>query len=109
MSKSHGFEVDPEELITVAERANAVSDGLAHIVWQNELVGEDRLDHGSGPDDEALAAAMNAYRQSLRAAARRLADRAEQLGDGLRNSADAYSRADQAGAGLLHRPDPHEG
>lgn len=99
------FSGDPDELITVAARANEVSDGLFQTVWTDERVGDDWLDPGSGADDELLAAAMSAYRRSLRAAASRLADRAEWLGDGLRSSADTYTRADQAGGGLLDPQD----
>jgi hypothetical protein len=102
------FSGDPDELITVAAQANEVSDGLFQTVWKDELVGDDWLDHGSGPDDEQLAAAMSAYRQSLRAAASRLADRAERLGDDLRTTADTYSRVDEAAAGRLPRPDQHD-
>lgn len=106
MRQPNDFSCDPDELITVAAQANAVSDGLFQTVWKDELVGDDCLDYGSGPDDEQLAAAMSAYRRSLRAATSRLADSAERLGDDLRSSADTYSRVDQAGAGLL--PDPHD-
>lgn len=108
MRQPNDFSGDPDELITVATHANEVSDGLFQTVWRDELVGDDCLDYGSGPDDEHLAAAMSAYRQSLRAATSRLADRAERLGDDLRTSADTYSRSDQTGAGLLPPPDPHD-
>jgi len=106
--KPNDFSGDLDELLTVAAQANEVSDGLFQTVWKDELVGDDWLDHGSGPDDEQLAAAMSAYRRSLRAAASRLADRAERLGGGLRAIADTYSHADQASAGLLPRPDLYD-
>lgn len=106
---SRDFTVDPDELIAVATRTNNVRDGLFGEVWRDEVVGDGWLDHGAGPDDERLTAAMKAYVRSLRAATSRLADRAERLGDGLRASADTYIHADQTGGGLLPPPDPFDG
>jgi hypothetical protein len=108
VTQSNDFSGDPNELFTVAGRATDVSDELSQRVWKDEWVGDHWLEHGYGPDDEQLITAMIEYRRSLRAATSRLADRAERLGEDLRTSANAYSGADQASAGLLPRPDPRD-